>query len=98
MNSINDQAVLSHHARGRMASLRIAESEVRSTLRQPVATYPGGPHHPPGRLNVIGRFIIVVVAQDNDLIVTVKLRSAVPYRHGTHHRHNYPPFAGPSAA
>ena len=97
MNSVNDQAMLSYHARARMASLRIAESEVRSTLREPIATYPGGPHHPPGRLNVLGRFI-VVVAPGSDLIITIKLWSSVPYSHGVHHRYNFPPFAGPSAA
>ncbi len=88
MKSVNAQAILSRHAQDRMATLLIPEYEVRGALGNPLSVFPGGPLHPPGRMTVVGRHILVVLA--GDTVVTVKLRSDVPYVHGVHDRLNYP--------
>ena len=96
MKSVNSQAMLSRHARDRMALL-VTEREVRNALSDPLSIFPGGPGHPPGRRTIVGQSVLVVVA--GDVVVTVKLRTKTPYIHGVHTRFNYPqPTSHPFAA
>ena len=77
------------HARARLASLRIGESEVEQTLRQPIWTQPGTPGPRPSTV-FVGANIRVVVEPGTRNVITVTLRTATPYVHGVHHLQNLP--------
>jgi hypothetical protein len=78
--------VYTWHAVERMRTLRITAAEVEETVRAPEQTWPGRSGVRGPTRHLVGRWIIVLLAADGQTVVTVKLRSAVPYVHGAHHR------------
>lgn len=89
--------ILCAHARSRLASLRIYESEVSAALRNPCSTYPGSPGHGPNRRVYVGPRVEVVLSLENYAVVTIKLHTSTPYTHGVHDVDN-PPSATALAA
>ena len=81
---------ISHHARQRMESLGIPESDVVDTLRAPLVTMPGGGGHDPNRVIYVGRRVRLVLDGGAGDVITVQLRSRSPYTHGVHHLENHP--------
>lgn len=77
---------LSCHAKRRMEELQIPRELIDQTLANPDVRWPGRN----GCTELVGSRIIVTVAPHNDTVVTVKIRTAKPYRHGVHTLHNLP--------
>lgn len=77
---------LSWHAQQRMRTLRISRPLIDVTLAKPQLTWPGRD----GCVEIVGEHVIVTLAPADHLVVTVKLRTTTPYRHGHHHLHLLP--------
>lgn len=77
---------LSWHAQQRMQTLQIPRPLIDNTLANPELTWPG--RH--GCVEIVGEHIIITLAPADNLIVTVKLRTTTPYRHGQHHLNHLP--------
>lgn len=77
---------LSFHARQRMSELRVGRDLVQRTVTHPLIRWPGRN----GCTELAGPRIVVTVDLNRATIVTVKLRTPVPYQHGLHHIDNLP--------
>ena len=82
--------MISHHARQRMRSLGIPESDVMDTLRAPLVTMPGGSGHEANRVIYVGQRVRLVLDNGAGDVVTVQIRSRSPYIHGVHSMENHP--------
>lgn len=80
----------SSHGRLRMYELGASESLVRQVLKDPLAEYPGDPRHHNSSRIYVGRDIRVVLDPDTNTVITVQLRTLVPYVHGQHNLANLP--------
>lgn len=78
--------IISFHAHRRMTQLRIPRDLVDHTLADPELTWPGRD----GCVELVGSHVIVTFAPHDNIIVTVKLRTAIPYQHGLHDLLNLP--------
>ena len=76
--------IISFHAQQRMTRLRISRVLVDRTLADPELTWPGRD----GCIELVGSHVIVTLAPHDNIVVTVKLRTAIPYQNGVHDLHN----------
>lgn len=80
----------SSHGRLRMCELGANESLVREALEHPLAEYPGDPRHHNSARIYVGRRIRVVFDPATNTVITVQLRTVIPYVHGQHTLANLP--------
>lgn len=80
----------SSHGRLRMYELGASESLVREVLNDPLAEYPGDPRHRNHARIYVGRSIRVVFDPAANMVITVQLRTVIPYVHGEHTLTNPP--------
>lgn len=78
--------IISFHAHQRMTQLRISRDLIDRTLADPELTWPGRD----GCVELVRSHVIVTFAPHDNIVVTVKLRTAIPYQHGVHDLHNLP--------
>jgi hypothetical protein len=67
-----------------MTELNVPERLVLETLRSPLVTQPGGSEHRNNAVVYTGREIRVVADPVTATVITVQLRTAIPYLHGVH--------------
>lgn len=81
---------LSPHAQQRARELGFHESDVLRCVISPEQTYGGAPQHPKGRRTFQRRDCACIIDTTHRIVVTVLLRHAEPWRHGTHTRRTMP--------
>ncbi len=81
------------HAISRMATLRVSEHEVLTTVLHPQRVLRSGPGHPPDRVVYCNGAIRVVVGCTTRVVITICLDSHRPYVHGRDTRPG--PISGP---
>lgn len=80
------------HALARMSSLGFTGQDVLAAVTSPLWTRPNGPGHPADRTVCVGPDLLVVWQPASRTVITVLLRTGIPYRHGDHTR-EHPPTA-----
>jgi hypothetical protein len=81
---------LSPHAQQRALELGFHETDVLRCVLSPEQTYGGDPRHPKGRRTYQRRDCACIIDTAHRIVVTVLLRHAEPWRHGTHTRRAMP--------
>lgn len=78
------------HATERMRTLQVDRSEVEEVVRNWQHTWPGRTGPNGTSRHYVGFEIIVLLGGDGRTVITVKLRTEVPYIHGVHSNHDRP--------
>lgn len=77
---------LSWHAQKRAAELGFTSADVEKCVRFPEQSYPSHPSYGPGRRMYQRRTLAVVVDIDNNVVITVLLRTQRRWTHGVDDR------------